>query len=224
MALAETDSSIISIRGRSGGVYFKKGRDSQHIQAMPRHVNYTHTGAQGEGINMFSAMAGYWMMALLAFFGAVWAAYAVAHIFYKAGKEPKKISGYNWFIYYAMMFPETVRPPFWKPPHRPGDLPDFIITTQGKWTYGHTPPEGPATFPSDYYWHWGTWNGKPCYITDSRQGVIWWDTTRWAVSTSLGYYVLDYTYYSDGVEIMDYYRNPDTGKYCHVYIGKPANP
>lgn len=221
MVLAKTDNTIVSIRGRFGGVYFKIGSDGQHIQAMPRHVNYQRSPAQvhGSGISGFSSCAWIWQLALLGFFAAAWAAYALVFFFTTKTGERKKITGYNWYIYYGMMFPEEWGTQFWKPPHSPGELPQCIVTYQGMWTYEHSPLEWPVWAPTDYYWFGGWFGEYPYFITDNKKWFLWRKETCWVLTTNLGVEDPETTFYSDGVNIFDYYRNPVKKKWAHVYIG-----
>lgn len=231
MALIKTSSDILTIRGRFGGVYFKTGPDGKHVQAMPRHVNYARsdlqkgsTGSLGNfsvsGISGFSYLAVLWMMALLAFFSAMWAAYALIHYFTTEKGERKHITGYNWYIYYGLAFPECERPAFWKPPHSPGDLPDYIAVYQGSWTYEHPPTEWPADACTGYFWEIGDWNGEPRYGTDDLNWHLWWTGTQWCLSPSPGFEPAGLTFYEMTGEMKGYYWNPVTKKYAHVYRGK----
>ncbi len=219
MAQAKLGNQIVSIRGRYGGVYFKTGRPGQHIQAMPRHVNYARAGKQLALTGGFSVMSAFWHLACLAFFGAAWAAFALLYLFTDKRGETKRITGYNWYIHYALTFPETDEPHFWGPPHAPYDLPDFVCSSGTTWHLEHAPPDWPSDYPGAYYWYDGEWNGKPEYRTDDHVWALWWDNTRWAISIALGEYIPDFTYYSKGAEIQDWYKNPDTNKLVHVYRG-----
>lgn len=220
MVQVKLGNQIVSIRGRCGGVYFKPGKPGQHIQSMPRTIHHGPLGFQGPLIGKFSVMATFWHLALIAFFGAAWAAFAIAYYFTDKRGESKRITGYNWYIHYTMTFPETDEPHFWGPPHSPYDLPDFVCSSGTTWHLEHTPPEMPLDYPGNYYWYDGEWNGKPYYRTDDKNWYLWWDTTRWALSISLGAYIVDFTYYSPGPDIIEWYKNPDTGKLVHVYAGK----
>lgn len=222
MALIQTDDSIVEIRNRFGGVYFKKGPDGQHVQAMPRHVKYQQSEIQFGGTSGFSSATWLWGLALLGWFASLWAAYALLYWFTKEEREPKRISGYNWYIYYAMQFPEAERPPFWKPPHEPGDLPDYIVTFKGYWTYEHSPPDHPAESPFGYYWRKGEWLGKDYYGTDDFEWFVWWNGSKYVLSPSVDFEPPGLTFYSTGTNIIDYYNNPVTHSWAHVYIGKPA--
>jgi len=232
MALIKTSSDIVTIRGRFGGVYFKTGPDGKHVQAMPRVWNYTRSPAQkggwgpgspfmSAGIDGWSGAAGLWLMALLAFFAAAWFAYALAHWFTTRYGEKKHITGYNWYMYYGLRFPECERPPFWKPPHSPGELPDFMVTYQGTWMYERSPPEWPGDCPAGYYWEGTPAHGKPTYHADDFEWFLWWLPGLWVLSPGVDYQPAERTFYSSGENIIDYYRNWHTGKWSHVYLGKP---
>lgn len=232
MALVKTTNEILSISGRFGGVYFKKDNAGQHVQAMPRVVRYTRSAAQqGEfaqhspfastGIRGYSGSAAFWMLALLGFYGALWLEFALTYYFTSEDRRRKKISAYNWYIYYALAFPECERPPFWKPPHAPGELPDHICTFQGTWTYEHAPTDWPDYAPTGYYWYAEEWNGKPAYYRDEFGYALWWNGTKWVLSTDFGIELEFYTYYSPGIDINARYYNPFQKKYAHVYLGKP---
>jgi len=231
MALVKTSPAIKSIRGRFGGVYFKSGPDGQHIQAMPRVWKYTRSPSQqgawgpaspfhSTGISGFSGAAALWGLALLAFGVSLWLAFAMIHYFSRAGKEPKYITGYNWYIYYALAFPECERPPFWKPPHSPRELPNFIASYKGLWTYHHAPDDWPDESPSDYYWQGVPWNGKPSYHNDPFTWFLWWKPPLWVLSPGLDYEPEGRTWYSMTGDIMSPYKNPVTHNSTSVYWGR----
>lgn len=224
--------AIVEIRGRFGGVYFKHSPDGQHIQAMPRVWNYQRTPAQqggwgpgasflSTGIEGFSGAAGLWGLPLLLFCAAMWFYFAGKHQFVEPGMEPKRITGYNWYMHYALAFPECERAPFWKPPHSPGELPNFMATYKGLWTYHHAPPDWPDDCCSDYYWQGVPWNGKPTYHNDNFTWFLWWKPPLWVLSTGVDYEDPPFTYYSPDSEIVGSYKNPETGKCSNVYFGRP---
>ena len=205
MALVKTSNEIISIHGRFGGVYFKKDNSGQHIQAMPRRCRKANMrfpityggfrlGNRAANISSFSFCSGLWFLALLAFFAAAWATYALINAFREEDGQEKHITGYNWFIHYGMMFPETERPPFWEPPRAPGELPNHICTYQGFWTYEHSPPQWPEYAPSGYYWYAREWNGKPAYYRGEFGYALWWNGTHWVLSTDFGIEIAYYTF------------------------------
>lgn len=220
MVQVKLSNEILSIRGRFGGVYFKTGKPGQHIQAMPRIVKYTRSPLQTQSITGYSGAACFWIMALVAYFALDWAVFGASYLFAKPGKKAKRISGYCWYIHYALTFPETDEPHFWGPPHSPYDLPDYVCSSGTTWHLRYTPSEFPSDYPGGYYWKKEEWNGKPFYRTDDMIWCLWWDDTRWALSLALGEYIENFTYYSPGDKIWDWYQNPDTGKRVHVYIGK----
>ena len=233
MALVKTSNEIESIRGRFGGVYFKKDRYGQHIQAMPRSVRKAsmtepiihYAGSHGNraaNIQGFSFITGLWLLALIAFCSLAWAAYALAYYFTTHTGERKKITGYNWYIFYGMQFPETERPPFWEPPRAPGELPDQICLFEGMWTYDHAPGQHPEYSPYGYYWYAQEFNGKPAYDRTDLGYALWWNGNHWVLSTDFGIEVPYYTYYSMGTEIWDRYYSPYHKRYAKVYIGKAA--
>lgn len=230
MALVKLSHSITSIKGRQGGIYWKRDPNGQHIQAMPRVWNYTRSPAQigrasffeglpGFGIAGYSGAATMWLAALCAFFAAAWAIFAVGYYFYRIGKEPKKISGYNWYMHYALAFPDAGRPPLWKPPYSPNNIPDHIVTYRGRWQYDHAPPGWPAESPGGYYRKGIEWNGEPSYHTEDYGKFLWWRGDKWILSDGIG---------EDGppntfVELLDekigWYHNPTSGTNARVDWG-----
>ncbi|GAH56866.1 unnamed protein product, partial [marine sediment metagenome] len=88
--------------------------------------------------------------------------------------EKKKITGYNWYMHYAMMFPEADYWPFWQPPHAPGDLPHYVSTYRGRWTYEHSPLEWPVDCSAGMHWPGMEWNGEVSFRTDDYEWFIWW--------------------------------------------------
>lgn len=221
MALIKLSREIVSIRGRFGGVYFKSGPDGQHVQAMPRFVKYPRVGVQGDYVSKFTGVAAIWLLALLGAFGAAWAAYALVYWFIGEKGERKRLTGYNWYIHYALMFPEADPLPFWKPPHSPGDLPNYVCTYRGRWMYERVPADWGADCPAGYFWEGIPWNGKPSYKTDNYEWHIWWKDPEWIVSTGPGFEPVGKTFDGDDGTIGGYYQNRVTKLYAHVYIGRP---
>ncbi len=230
MAQVKMSPDILSVHGRFGGVYFKHGPDGQHIQAMPRAVRKskmlyprTYGGnpkwSQAFGIIAWTGMTAFWMLGLLSFFGAAWAAYALVYLFIGKKGESKRISGYNWYMHYAMMFPEEDYFPFWKPPRAPNDLPYYYVVYRGRWQYEHTPPEWPAECPADFYWKGIPWNGKQSYKSDDYEWHIWWKDPVWCISRGPGWEEVGKTFYSPDDNIEGYYKNPVSKRLAHVYFG-----
>lgn len=234
MALVKTDNTILSIRGRFGGVYFKTGPNGQHIQSMPRVVRYTRSPAQqGEwgplspfacsGIAGFSAAAYLFGLACIAAFALIWAMFAGIWWFTTKTGEKKKITGYNWYLHYAEGYPEAHRPPFWKPPPSPAVLPDYMATWRDYTFYHYRPENWPDECCAGYYYkHWD-YNGKPSLKTDDGKWYVWWKDPVWVISPSLAGEPAGKTYYSTGVHMVDYYANPVTGSWTFLYLGKPPS-
>jgi len=212
---------LVSLRGRFGGVYFKNDKGTQHVQAMPRHVRYARSGIQLANTDAYSTLAALWGLALICFFTVAWAAYAAAHYFITSSGESKRISGYNWFMHYWLLFPETEQLPYWKPPHSPGDLPSHIVTYKGKQMYYLTPDSWESHSPGGYYWDSGIpWNGETTFRTDDILHFLWWNNTNWVLSQGVGYEPVGLTFYNTSPGIIGYYQNPIDKTRAHVYFGK----
>ncbi len=220
MVQIKLESSIREIRGQCGGVYFKTGRPGQHMQAMPRHVKYTRLGLQGRFRDAYSAAGIFWALVLVASFVTAWAAYALANLFIDRNGKSKRITGYNWYIHYALTFPEAEALPFWKPPHAMGVRPPYYAVVLGKWQYRLEEKDWPDYVCGGYYWDSGmVWNGEIVYRTDDGLWFIWWKDPKWIISPAAGIEPANFTYVSDADKINDYYWNADKNIFAHVYIG-----
>lgn len=220
MAIVKLSSEIESVHGRYGGVYFKKDPSGQHIQAMPKIVDYPRVGVQGLNRDGYSTMAALWHLVLIAGFHLAWSLFGAAHLFTTKSGEKKRLSGYSWYVHYWLLFPEEERLPYWKPPHAPGALPALITTWQGRQTYRLPEEQWPPECSAGYYWEGLPWNGKPSYKEDNFRFFIWWTGTKWCVSPGLGFEDEQHTYYSKGAEKIGWYKNPVTNQHCHVYAGR----
>lgn len=231
MALVKLDNSIISIRGKLGGVYYKTGPDGQHVQAMPRSIRYTRSPAQqgtwglrhsfgSGGISGFSGLASLWALVLVASFALIWAAFAVAYIFYKVAKEKIKLTGYQWYIHFNLDTPPLERPPLWKPPPDPNTGPDYMVTFDGMSQYYKTVEEWYAYAPGGYYFLTGEHNGRPYYAADERYWFLWWSGTAWILSGGLDDEEPFYTYYAVGDDPVASYYNALHDVTADVYVGR----
>lgn len=93
MALAKLSPGIVEIRGRFGGVYFKKNPTGQHIQAMPRHVRSPIQASRQKGISCFTNLSNAYAMFKVGE-AAAWIAFALAM---KAAGYTD-LNGRQWFI------------------------------------------------------------------------------------------------------------------------------
>lgn len=220
MVQAKLDNQILSIRGRYGGVYFKKDGPSQHIQAMPRIVKYTRSPLQSHSIGAYSGGAIIWAFVLVAAFSLLWFLFALAWLFRKKDKEPKKITGYNWYIHYHLTQPEDDAPPFWKPPRDPSHLPDFFCVVEDMEMYRIREDMWPLYFCGGYFYVGGKYQGRWWFKEPDRLWYIWWKDPMWVISKTLGWEDPPNVYYSIGNKVNDTYINPDRDISARVWIGK----
>ncbi len=221
MAQVKLSNQIVSIRGRYGGVYFKKDGGTQHIQAMPRTVNYTRSPLQTHSICGYSAIAGIWSLILIAVtYVAVWFLFALLYLFRKKDKKPKKISGYNWYIHYGLTRPEDDAPPFWKPPRSPTDLPAYYAVVEDMKQYRIAEHLWPLYFCGGYYYREKNYNSRPWFKDSDRGWYLWWKDPQYVISKFLGTEDPPTTYYSVGSKINDTYINPFQGISARVWIGQ----
>ena len=230
MALCKLSNQIVSMHGKFAGVYFKHDNTGQHIQKCPRHVRGAvqfsestfgppHSFSFSSGIKHFSGCALLWLMALCSFYVASWITYAALHFLRKKNGKKQKMTGYLWYMYYAMMLPETTVQPYWKPPHSPGDHPSFYITKGTTGFYNESPTTWPSDFPADYYWPFMDYNGKPAFRNDDKTWNIWYKGPMYVVSKILGGEHPDWTYYGEGTGLSGWFINPATGKKVKMLSG-----
>lgn len=139
MAICKTDGSIESIRGRFGGVYFKKDASGQHIQAMPRHVYNTfggtmppilHHSATSRWVNIFAFTKASRAFFYLAAAGAISGFGEIAEFWLwptKSGMR-KRLAAYHWWMHYNTIRYAKGLPPYTIPPKSLKDYPSFVIT------------------------------------------------------------------------------------------------
>mgnify|MGYP001150590508 CR=1 FL=1 len=223
MAQVKLSNQIVSLRGRYGGVYFKAGRPGQHIQAMPRHVNYVRMGSQGAYVRGYSILAGIWGLILVADYSLIWVAFAIPRFLRQQHKEPKKITGYFWDIVFSVTRPETDAPPFWKPPLGPDHLPDFYCVVEGMQQYRIKDSLWPLYYPGGYYYVYNKTHGRWNFKEHDRGWFIWWNGTVWVMTKQLGWEDPPNVFYSVGDKVNDTYINPDRHITARVWIGNP-NP
>lgn len=219
MSLIKLSSEILDIKGRFGGVYYARDKSGLHIRARPRFHAYPHTKPQSPGIGGFSVASAFWHLLLLSLYGAAWATFALIHLFRGKDGREKHITGFNWYIYYALIFPEAESFPLWAPPHTPTRLPEYVATYDGTWQYHHLPEQWPVWCPGGYYWQMGIYNGKDYYRTDDWIWFLWWKDPQWVLSRALGGEDPFTTYYYTGVAASGWYYNAAHDRWTHVYLG-----
>lgn len=219
MALIKLDKSILSIRGSYGGIYFTRDLSGQKIHSYPRRVRPYNPSFLGFGTDILSGMSALWHCILLAFFAASWIIFGTVHYFSRDPDDDKKISGFHWYMHYALLFPEQEGFPFWRPPKAPGDLPDSYATFDGYYMYQHTEDEWPDYCPAGYYYLEGVYGGKPYYrTTEPLYWYNWHNGTVWVLTPVLGVEEEYYTYTSTTGERGGYYWNPTQKKRSKVII------
>jgi hypothetical protein len=185
MAICKTDNSIKSIRGRFGGVYFKKDNAGQHIQVMPRSIRKASLESpmiapESPELNRaamrdaFSGAAWWWMLviALAAITG--WVLFAGEFTYGLDEDRQKKISGYNWFMHFNVIRNAKGKPPRIHPPNSPSDLPVAEATS------GYNPLNY-----SNFY-DAGMYNGKKLYKSQDGKWYTWWLDPSWVISNQPG--------------------------------------
>jgi len=106
----------MQIRGRHGGIYFKRDNSGQHIQKMPRVVRYTRSGVQGENVGNYSECGLVWAGVVALGLWVLWVAFAAAHWWMTKDKRRIKLTGWNWFVHYNMKRLADGLPPMLEPP------------------------------------------------------------------------------------------------------------
>jgi hypothetical protein len=233
MAIFKLNSSISSIHGRFGGVYFKKDPSGQHIQAMPSCIRkismrepstrmISGIGSRSDNITMFSSMAALWSVLLIALFGAAWAAWAAYNKYVTKNGEYKKITAYDWYMHYSMLDPQHdgtgfAGPP-WKPPTTPYKVPLFYVTYKGRWMYEHIPTEWPDECPASYYHKFLPYNGKNAFQDENGKWFVWWRGDTWVISPEMAWEPEGLTFYKTlHPEVKSgNYQNPITKSWCFL--------
>lgn len=201
MALITPAAGIISIRGRFGGVYFKKDNSGQHIQAMPRRyktISMTTPvippaspgGSRAAYIHAWTNMARFYAYITVFVYFPLWVQWAIENKSYLPKSEGKKLSVYQWFSHLNIKRLAENLPPYTYPPkgaspqygdqgYRPYKLPNFTIV--GKYCLQETI----GLYAAGYS---GTYNDKPYYLPDHQPSykTLWWTGEWWVLSQGLG--------------------------------------
>jgi hypothetical protein len=174
MALAKLSNRVLSMHGRFAGQYFKHDNAGQHIQAHPRTIKVFSTGRRAAWAQSFTAIATLWIAAIGPYV-IFWDIFASGNIFGRPGKEPKFLTGYNWFCHYNVGRLYALRNPYYKPPRSSKWLPDYVIQFE--------------VYPSpnnNMYKQSTLINGKPWYREQFVERCLWWYMDRWIISHTTG--------------------------------------
>jgi len=187
MAIVKTDNTILEIRGRFGGVYFKKDNAGQHVQAMPRSVRKasmegppTRPGSivvtRAGGISGFTAASIIAVIIMATILLSLWVAYAISKWFMTKRNEKKRLDARKWILHFNIMREAKSLPSYTTPPIEPKKLPELVITGPhfDKWT-------------QNMYMQPETIGGKPWYKRqytqiDTEQYSLWYHEGFWYIS------------------------------------------
>lgn len=187
MAIVKTSNDIESIRGRFGGVYFKKDNAGQHIQAMPRSIRKVSMtspvippespgGSRAAGINGFTAASIIGVLIMATIYLIMWTAYAISKWYITKRNEKKRLDARKWFLHFNIMRCAKNLPPYTMPPIEPNQLPEFVITGDHFGRFTQNMYEQPTLI-----------GGKPWYKRqrdpfDSDQYSLWYHEGTWYIS------------------------------------------
>lgn len=187
MALAKTDDTILELRGRFGGVYFKKDAAGQHIQAMPRSVRKASMrspvtppespgGSRAAGIGGFTAASIIAVLIMAAVLLTLWVAYAVSKWYMTKRNEKKRLEARKWILHFNIMREAKNLPSYTTPPIEPTDLPEFVIAGPHfeKWTQNmYMQPNEIGGKP---------WYKRPYTEVDPDHFSLWYHEGTWYIS------------------------------------------
>jgi hypothetical protein len=144
MVMMQTNGTVVSIRGRFGGTYFKTTAGIIQQQAAPRHVKNTFGGTATPPelriaksrlayINSWTKKTKDWLLlaSVLWYFAEVWQNFADANdAKNKRGKKTKP-TGYNWWMKFNVKRDAEGLPDYTVPPRSSCTLPQYTIV--GEW-------------------------------------------------------------------------------------------
>jgi hypothetical protein len=185
MALIKLDNFITEIRGRYGGVYFKKDRSGQHIQAMPKKYRQKkfdiltsggqHVILPGPNAPPFVSFCG-WFWAVVAAYGLAvsWAQFSETFLWIVPGANRLvKMSGYHWYMHFNITRAGSYLPLYMVPPRTPQELPEW--TGKSKWF---------GLLTMNFYPD-GTNEGRNYFICREENLCLWWYGVGWIISRGL---------------------------------------
>lgn len=219
MALIKTDNTIISIKGKFAGTYFKSGKDGIHCQAWPKQRSFTRSAQVTYGIMAFSSCASAWVLLLIVAWAAAWSLFGAENYYEMPNGLRKRISGWMWFVHINMRFPECQQLPMWKPPFSLSDFPDIYVVFRGYWSYNNPVEEWPEYSPMGYFWKSGSINGRYYYEDEKRIWYLWWNGRQWIISRTLGFYEPCFTWYGETKYMYGRFREPCSGHSSKAFYG-----
>ena len=221
MALIKLSSMIIEIRGRFGGVYFKKDNTGQHVQAMPRSVRkasmegpvirpHSPGGSRSAYTKSWTYVASMWGILILTVYLPLWIAKTLGWRHEDKKGNNVKLTPWGWFTHFNILRSAKGLPIYWRPPRSPKHLPDMTIVGDNWMVYYSTglPSRQHDTIGLYKASGGGTFNGKPYYIADVYSKGLWWDNTQWVVSGNMGTHMDPY-WYKTGTDPIGVYQPHD---------------
>lgn len=191
MALVKTGQGITDIRGQLGGVYFSRDKTGLHERAMPRNwrkLSYTEPfirpnsprGSRAVYIDSWTAMIALWKGYISIVLLPAWIAKSISEYFHKGKAKGKRISAYNWFMYYNI--PRSVRAKqiYTYPPRAHNDLPEYVLTGKILEPTAQNLYKAPGQYYGhDYYVREGSGD-------DVGLGFLWYKEGFWYITSLLG--------------------------------------
>jgi len=203
MALIKTDITITDIRGQFGGVYFSRDKTGLHIRKMPRNwrkLSYTFPdyppnspkGSRAAYIKSWTNVARFYRDFAIGVYGplAIW--HAIEKLFHKGKAKGKKLTGYEWFMYYNI--PRNVRGKhiYSYPPRAHDELPSYVLTGKILEPQAQNLYKAPGQYyGQDYYVREGT-------DTDVGLGFLWFKDGFWYITSMLGDPLPPHYWYHEG--------------------------
>jgi hypothetical protein len=192
MAIAKTDNTIESIRGRCGGVYFKKDSAGQHIQAMPRRVRKfsmespviwpsSPGGSRAAYIKSFTYVAGQWLGIAILYIPLLilWQMFAKKEDYKKGKKKPRKLNNRQWFVHYNVWRNAAGLPIYITPPRSSVTLPAYVA--RGSYLNSHE-KSNMNFYEKDGLIHGRPWYGKDTNKYDTHPYTLWSDGSDYYIS------------------------------------------
>lgn len=191
MALCKLSTSIISIRGRHGGVYFKKDHTGQHVQAWPRVIHGSSltrpagpavpSGTSRAGLSRsWCALSGIWADVIVGTIALFWALVAGIWLWTTKKGDRVKLTNWNWFTHFNMPRYTTALPVYTEPPIGPGLLPDYVMWGDFFGKYVHMMYASDTIYEGHIVWHMRT------RLEGYTKYYLWFHIDRWYIADWVG--------------------------------------